>query len=240
MSSLFQATMQLFRDGINTFRTWSRWRQLTLFIAITLAVFTTLVVDVPDLQTLQQWALATGAWFPALFVSLYIGITQFPIPRTVMTLSAGVLFGPKLGIVLALLATTLSAGLSMLLIRQLFGGSVRPQSSHPLFHGIQVRLQERGWLAITSLRMIAAVPFSLLNYAAALSPISLLGFCVATFIGSAPGTIVTVALGNSFAHEFSAQSVLPVLGIATLGCLGLLLDATLPLQSETEIVKSEI
>lgn len=242
MSSFFQAIRQIFRDGINTFRTWPRWRQLTLFSAIALGAFVTFAVDVPDLRTMQQWALATGPWFPALFVSVYIAITQFPVPRTVMTLSSGVLFGPGLGIALALLATTISAGLSMTLVRSLIGDWIRPQVQHPLFDAIRVRLEQRGWLSIASLRMIAAVPFSILNYAAAFTPVPLLGFCAATFIGSAPGTIVTVALGDSFTHGFSMTSLLPVLGIALLGGVGLLFDATMPLKSEAQHqnVKSDI
>ena len=38
------------------------------------------------------------------------------------------------------------------------------------------RLERRGWLAVASLRMIAAVPFAPLNYACALSSIRPLPF----------------------------------------------------------------
>ena len=44
-------------------------------------------------------------------------ITVFPFPRTMFTLSAGLLFGPYLGVPIAVLASTVSALIALLLIR---------------------------------------------------------------------------------------------------------------------------
>lgn len=195
-----------------------------LFIALTV------ILDIPSLSTLQQWSQAQGRWFAVTFFCLYVAITQFPIPRTLLTLSSGVLFGPVLGIALALAATTTSAVISLLVVRGLLGGWIRPRLAHPGVRNISERLYRRGWVAVTSLRMIAAVPFSILNYVAALTPVPVLGFTLATLVGSAPGTIITVILGDSLATGANAQLLLATFGLAVLGMVGLVLDTRIPVK----------
>ena len=134
-----------------------------------------MLLDVPPLSTLRTWSDETGAWFPVLFWLLYVLITQFPIPRTLMTVSAGILFGTGRGILIALTATTVSAVVSLLIVRTLLRDWVEPRLTHPAVENINRRLEERGWLAILSLRMIAAVPFSIMNYAAALTRVPGIG-----------------------------------------------------------------
>ncbi|AZA09251.1 TVP38/TMEM64 family protein [Corynebacterium pseudopelargi] len=232
MSSFFRRVLGTARDGLNTFSVWPRWRQAAAIIAVIALCVIVAFVDAPSLATLQQWATSTGAWFPALFFLLYVLITQFPIPRTVMTLSAGVLFGPKLGIALALAATTCSAALSLLLVRSLFGPVVIPLLRHPQLDKINARLEQRGWLAVTSLRMIAAVPFSILNYAAAFSAVGVVAFSLATLIGSMPGTVITVILGDSLISSANPVALLAVVMLAALGVLGILLDTRMPVKAE--------
>ncbi|GGG68214.1 TVP38/TMEM64 family protein [Corynebacterium pelargi] len=232
MSSFFRRVLDATRDGLNTFSAWPRWRQVAAIVAVISLCIIVAFVDAPSLGTLQQWATDTGAWFPALFFWLYVLITQFPIPRTVMTLSAGVLFGPKLGIALALGATTCSAAISLLLVRSLFGPLVIPLLQHPRIDTINARLEQRGWLAVTSLRMIAAVPFSFLNYAAAFSAVGVIAFSIATFIGSFPGTVLTVILGDSLVGSANPMALFAVLLLAMLGILGILLDTRLPVKAE--------
>ena len=85
------------------------------------------------------------------------GSTPFAVP--------GILFGTGRGILIALTATTVSAVISLLIVRTLLRDWVEPRLTHPAVESINRRLEERGWLAILSLRMIAAVPFSIMNYA---------------------------------------------------------------------------
>ena len=90
---------------------------ISVAIVIFFAVWTT--VDVPPLAVLRHWAEETGQWFPLVFWLLYVAITQFPVPRTIMTVSSGILFGSVLGILLAITATTVSAVLSLVTVRAL-------------------------------------------------------------------------------------------------------------------------
>ena len=203
-------------------------RALALAVVAVAFVAAWRYLSVPPLSVLREWSGHTGAWFPVLFWLLYVVVTQFPIPRTIMTLSAGVLFGSVWGVVLAITATTASATISMAVIRGLLRDWIEPRLTHPSVELINRHLEERGWLAIASLRMIAAVPFSIMNYAAALTRVRVLPFAAATFAGSLPGTIGTVLFGDTLTGDANPAVIALTVVLAAVGVAGLLLDALLP------------
>lgn len=205
-----------------------RTPQALLALAVTAFLGAWLLIDVPPLSTLRTWSDATGAWFPLLFFVLYVVVTQFPIPRTIMTISAGVLFGTVEGVVLALTATTVSAVISLLVVRFLLRDWVEPRLTHPKLQAVNARLEERGWLAVLSLRMIAAVPFSVLNYAAALTRVRVAPFALATLVGSAPGTVLVAVFGDTLAGEAKPVYVAAMAVLACVGVFGLVVDTKLP------------
>ena len=221
----------LAKDTHAAVRRWSPIKQGIVTLIIITAILIYVFVDVPSLSTLQTWARQAGHWFIVVFTLTYVLITQLPIPRTILTLSSGILFGPWLGIVIALAATTISAALSLSIVRYFLGEWMAPRLTHPAIAGINYRLKIRGWLAITSLRMIAGVPFSILNYTAALTSVPLLGFTVATLIGSAPGTIATVLLGNTLTGTADPKLMVVTLCLAAFGFIGLLVDNKLPVKT---------
>lgn len=206
-----------------------RWRIGLLAFGVLLAIGAVMLGRRLDLETIQTWAASTGPWFPVVFFLAYVVITQFPIPRTLFTLSAGVLFGVLPGIALALAATTTSSAVALLLGRSVIAPVLAPRLRHPSFDRINAHLHARGWLAVISLRMIAAVPFSVLNYAASLTSLSVGQFALATLVGSAPGTVITVALGESIASGGSMLTLGLTVILAAFGIIGLVLDARLPL-----------
>ena len=106
-------------------------RQLLLIAALVVFVLGWLLFDAPTPSTLRSWADSTGAWFPVIFWLLYVGITLFPIPRTILTVSSGLLFGPALGIVIAISATTVAAVITLLVVRYTLRDFVAPRLTHP-------------------------------------------------------------------------------------------------------------
>lgn len=131
---------------------------------------------------------------------------------------------------MALGSTTVSAVISLLIVRGLLGDWMAPRLTHPAVSRINTRLEQRGWLAITSLRMIAAIPFSILNYVAALTSVPVFSFAIATLIGSAPGTIVTVVLGDAVTGSGNWTAVAFTVFLAILGVLGIFLDQKMPVK----------
>ena len=206
--------------------TWHRWAIVAVAVAVSIALAT--LVDVPSIGALRSWSENLGSWFIAAFIAAYVFFTQFPIPRTVWTLAAGLLFGPWLGLGISLVALTISATLSLIIVRSLLGEWIRPHLSHPAVNKINVRLERRGWLAIASLRLVAGVPFSLLNYVAALTPIPITQFVLATLIGSIPTTAIGVFFGDALTGQTDPLTVIALIVAAALGVAGLVLDTRLP------------
>ncbi|RSZ63588.1 TVP38/TMEM64 family protein [Corynebacterium hylobatis] len=223
----------LFRDAVAGIAEWSWPRRLAVAAALLSCIAVTVLVEIPSVATLQDWAGAAGNPFVVLFWVGYVALTQFPVPRTILTLASGVLFGPWQGALIALTATTASAALSLLVVRGLLGDWMSTRLTHPAVAGVNTRLEERGWLAVTSLRMIAGVPFSVLNYAAALTSVPLGMFTLATFVGSAPGTAVTVLLGDTLAGDTDPVVIGLTVLLAAVGVVGLAVDQRLPVKSVT-------
>ncbi|MFE7800931.1 TVP38/TMEM64 family protein [Nocardia sp. NPDC057440] len=184
-----------------------------------------MLVPLPSPQQLQQWASTVGPLFPLLFFVVHALVTVAPVPRTVLTVSAGVLFGPALGITLAVSATTVSAALAILLVRALDRDRVAAHLTHPAVRAIDDRLERRGWLAVGSLRLIAFAPFSVINYCCGLSSIRFWPYMVATVAGILPGTVGTVILGDALTGgTHPAMFVVSAVCIAV-GIIGLVVDA---------------
>ncbi|MBC3185546.1 TVP38/TMEM64 family protein [Corynebacterium sp. zg-331] len=223
----------LFKDARQTVCGWSWPRRLAIALALACFCALTFWLDVPGLGTLHRWSERAGAGFPALFWCLYVAITQLPLPRTVLTLAAGVFFGPWWGVALALSATTASSVVSLLLVRSLLGEWIRPRLRHPAMARWSLRLEQRGWLAVGSLRLIAGIPFSVLNYVAALSPVPVAAFALATAVGSAPGTLAVVLLGDSLTGTPDARFLGAMACLGLLGLVGLVLDRRLPVKPLT-------
>ncbi|MDO4910688.1 MAG: TVP38/TMEM64 family protein [Corynebacterium sp.] len=214
------------RDAYLSIKAWPLWKKILVAALIIIAAYI-VVTYRPTTTGLRALADQYGDWFYILYFFIYIVVTQLPIPRTVCTLTSGILFGPVKGFALVICATTISAAISFSIVRLLLGDWMAPRLRHPAVAGINERLAKRGWLAIISLRMIAAVPFSILNYVAALSSVRLLPFVIATAIGSAPGSLATVFLGDSMTGTFNPIMMGISLVLFLCGISGLVADKKL-------------
>jgi uncharacterized membrane protein YdjX (TVP38/TMEM64 family) len=188
-------------------------------MAILVAV--ALLVPLPTAVQLRDWATSMGPWFLLAFLAAHIVVTVLPFPRTAFTLAAGLLFGPVLGVTLAVAASTASAVIALVLVRAA-GWQLSRLVRHQAVETLDARLRDRGWVAVMSLRLIPAVPFSVLNYAVGASAVRVLPYTLATLAGLFPGTAVVVILGDALTGHVS-----PLLFVVSLctGAVGLALLA---------------
>lgn len=204
-------------------------------------------VQIPPIDRLRELAAHFGAWFVVIFTVAYVLITQFPIPRTALTVASGVLFGTIGGIAVALSATTLAAFLALTWLRKLVAANPEDGSAASLqwakkwfsssrqqrrLDQIHLRLSQRGAWTVFFLRLIPGIPFSLLNYACVFTPIKRRDFSVATLFGSAPSTIIGVLLGDSLATGDSKRALWMLAGLGLIGITGLAADFLLPVKSQ--------
>ncbi len=145
-----------------------------------------------------QSRLADHDWAPLAFLLVHTAIgLSFLIPRTVMGIAAGLLFGLYWGVVLTVLGTMLGAWSAFGLARLYCQGRDTDLSRLPGMSRIKpwlVRLDHSGWRGVWALRLLP-LPHSPLNYALGLTSIGWGSYSVGTLLGTFPLTVVTVAVG---------------------------------------------
>jgi len=198
-------------------------RFFAILTAIVILIAVAVLVPLPTAVQMRDWARSVGPWFPLAFLAAHIVVTVFPFPRTVFTLTAGLLFGPYLGIPLAVLASTASAVIALLLVRAA-GWQLSRLVRHSRVESVDARLRERGWLAVISMRMIPAMPFSVVNYACGASAVRVLPYALASLVGLMPGTAAVVILGDALTGNVSPLLFVVSLCTASIGLTGLIYE----------------
>ncbi|OLS96263.1 hypothetical protein BJF90_10770 [Pseudonocardia sp. CNS-004] len=167
---------------------------VVLVVAVVAFLLIRTGTDLLDVRTAVQ---AAGLWAPLLFVLLQGMVTVTPVPRTVFTVAAGVLFGGIGGVLLAVAGTALAAAVAFWLVKLLGGRFSRRHADHRVMAWVRARLDRSSLLAMVSLRLIPAVPFSAMNYASAVAGVRFTPYLLGTVLGVLPGTIGVVILGDA-------------------------------------------
>lgn len=204
-------------------------RVLATVAALAILAVAAALVPRPPISLVRDWAESMGPSFVLVFFLTQAVLTIAPVPRTVFTLSAGLLFGPAAGVAVTIAATTVSAVLALLLVRALGRTAVEARLTHPAVKAIDARLAQRGWLAVGSLRLIAPAPFALVNYCSGLSAVRLLPYTAATVVGILPGTIAAVLFGDALTGQMNPALIVVTSVCVAAGIAGLLADARLPI-----------
>lgn len=215
------STLRAVRTALTTTASQVSARRLAVIaVAVVILVAVVVLVPLPTAVQLRDWATSVGPWFPVAFLAAHVVVTVFPFPRTAFTLSAGLLFGPVLGVALAVVASTLSAVIALALVRAA-GWHIDRLIAHPRIDMLNARLQQRGWPTVLAMRLIPAVPFSVLNYAAGASAVRAVPYTLASFVGLLPGTAAIVILGDALTGNVSPLLFLVSACTAAVGVAGL-------------------
>jgi uncharacterized membrane protein YdjX (TVP38/TMEM64 family) len=200
-----------------------RWGRLVAAVATVpaAAVVAVLVMRTGGVAGVRAEVGAAGAWAPLFFVLLQAVVTITPLPRTVFTVAAGVLFGTAWGLVLTVTGTALAALAAYGLVRWVGEPIVARHAHRAGFAWVRARLDRSGLLAMVSLRLIPMVPFCVLNYAAGAVRVRLLPYIAGTVLGVLPGTVAIVVLGDAVTggHVHPALFAVSVAG-AVVGMAG--------------------
>lgn len=206
-------------------RRWGDRRLIGAAVSGCALIAIALLVPLPSVLQIREWATAIGPAFPLVFFVVHAAVTVLPFPRTVFTLSAGLLFGAWLGIVVAVAASTVSAVVALYLVRAIGRDAVWQRLSNPTIRRVDERIARRGWLAVGSLRLIAFVPFSVVNYCCGVSSIRLVPYVLATLVGILPGTVGVVVLGDALTGETHPALLLLSAFCIAIGIAGLVFDS---------------
>lgn len=180
-----------------------------------------LTLPVPSPAELRSWAEDAGASAVVVFLLAYAVFTVAPLPRTVFNLAAGLLLGEVVGVVIALTATILSGLLGFLLARALGRDVVTRHLHRAPVRAVNARLAGGGMLAVASLRLIPVIPFAPLSYCCGVSSLALRPYLVGTALGSFPGTVAVVVLGDALTGTTPPALAACYVVFAAVGAVGL-------------------
>ncbi len=158
------------------------------------AVGLALVLGTPDIEALRSRVDAAGAWGPALFFALYVGLSLIPCPKGLLTAAGGALFGlwagAGLSLAAALIGAVISFGFGRLLGREAVDRLIRGRLAR-----VDELLSDRGLSAVLLVRLVPLVPYIAINYASGLSGVKFRHYTLGSALGMVPGSLAYAALG---------------------------------------------
>ena len=161
--------------------------------------------------------------FTACFMLLHISALALCIPGAVlgMALAGGAIFGPVAGTLIVLTSLTIGDSLGFLAARFLVGDLVRARFSSQL-ERVEEEVTRNGAFYLLSLRLMAAMPYFVVNLTFGVTRMPLRIFAPVSFIGLAPATALYVTAGTELGRIDSAGDVLSPRLIAAFALLAII------------------
>lgn len=185
-------------------------------------------------QALVSWTQSHTVLAVLIFMAVYIVTVAFSFPgATVLTLSAGFLFGVVLGTVWVVIAATLGACVVFLAARYAFADYLSAKAG-PWLKKFERGFQTNALSYLLFLRLLPVFPFWLVNIVPGLLNVRFAVYAFSTLIGIIPGSLVYVAVGNglssvfernaapNWAIVFEPQILVPLVLLAVLSILPIL------------------
>jgi uncharacterized membrane protein YdjX (TVP38/TMEM64 family) len=172
--------------------------RLSLLVLILLAAAAAVFVFQPQrLLSSDRPAALDGGTAVVLFGVAYGLCTAAFVPRPLLNLAAGALFGTAAGLGASIAGTVLGAGIAFGLGRVLGQEALRPLLRGRWLKAADGQLSRHGFRSMMALRLFPGVPFAAANYCAAVSRMGWTAFLVATGVGSLPNTAAYVVAGST-------------------------------------------
>ncbi len=131
---------------------------------------------------------------PLAFHAMHIDGSLCFVPRTLLALGAGLVFGMWWGILWAALGSLAGAVAGFLVARYLRSGFI-DRAEPARLAALLARAEHGGWRMVAVLRLVPLIPHSLTNYALGLTRVRLGAYAVGSLLGQLPMTIAYADLG---------------------------------------------
>ncbi|MFE9250643.1 TVP38/TMEM64 family protein [Streptomyces sp. NPDC007088] len=203
----------------------SPWSRLGLLVTLLAAAGCLVLLLRPQRLLSGGWPNQfTGAAAVVVFAAAYGICTAAFVPRPLLNLAAGALFGSQAGLLAAVGGSVLGAGIAFGLGRILGQEALRPLLRARWLRAADGQLSRHGFRTMLALRLFPGVPFWAANYCASVSRMRWSAFLLATGVGVIPNTGAYVVAGSRAATPTSPV-FLVAMGFIALTALGGLLVA---------------
>jgi uncharacterized membrane protein YdjX (TVP38/TMEM64 family) len=199
-------------------------RRFAMLVILVCCLMVGALVFSPDRQSLIRiWsrvqAGAAGDLAPVFAVVGSAVLAAAVVPRTLLSLVGGVLFGWLPGATYVLVGVTLGAvvafGVGRLLGRRFVAERLRGWTAEA-----ERAVARQGAVAVAVARLIPLVPFGVANYAFGTSRVRISAFVIGTLVGAAPATIAYAALGAATARGDATGMAVAGVCVVVLGAAG--------------------
>ncbi|MFF4253517.1 TVP38/TMEM64 family protein [Streptomyces sp. NPDC001663] len=199
----------------------SPWSRLSLLVVLLAAAASAVLLFEPQRLLAHGWPPQLGGAAAAMvFAGAYGLCTVAFVPRPLLNLAGGALFGSQMGIGTALAGTVLGAGIAFGLGRVLGQDALRPLLRGRLLKAADGQLSRHGFRSMMAARLFPGVPFWAANYCASVSRMGWVPFLLATALGSIPNTAAYVVAGARASSPTSPAFLIAMACIALPALVG--------------------
>lgn len=196
-----------------------RCRLAVLLALLTAAGISVLAYEPQRFVTDGLPAHLSGGLAGVMFTVAYGLCTAAFVPRPVLNVAAGALFGTQAGTAAAVAGTVVGSGIAFGLGRLLGQDALRPMLRRRWLKAADRQLSRHGFRSMLIVRLLPGVPFAASNYGAAVSRMGWTAFLTATALGVVPNTAAYVIAGSHAAAPTSPV-FLAAFGFIALSGLG--------------------
>jgi len=206
---------------------------LISFFALGLHKYFTLDTLKEQRETLTGFAQDNLILAVLIMIGIYAGAVSISFPgASLLSIFCGFMFGPLIGGSVIVVGATIGATIIFIVGRQA-AGDMLAKSAGGYMAKLEAGFSKNAFTYLLILRLIPAVPFWVLNLAAAAFRVPLRTYVLATFIGIIPGCFVYAGVGDGIGAAFDSGSdinlgiifepriLLPLIGLAVLATLPL-------------------
>lgn len=172
------------------------FRLAVLVPLVVLAVVSAVRADGSGVEALRELFEGFGPAGPVVFAAAYAVAATLLLPAAPFTIGAGLLFGPVLGTVTALVGATVGATGAFQLGR-VFGRGAVEQFGGKRVAALDRYLSRRGFVAVLTVRLVPLFPFNLISVVSGVTGVPVRDYVLATAVGIIPGTVAYAALGGT-------------------------------------------
>lgn len=197
------------------------WRPALLVALVAASVVVALTVGLPPVAGIRAWVDGAGWAGPVAFAALYAVSTLTPVPASVLSIVAGVLFGIPVGVAVVLCGALTGAACGFAVARVLGRDAVTRVGGGRVAR-LDGLLRRRGFLAVVGLRLVPLLPFTTLNLAFGLTAVGPRNYLLGTALGILPAATAYVTIGAYGTTPGSVPFLVAVGGLAVLAITALI------------------
>jgi uncharacterized membrane protein YdjX (TVP38/TMEM64 family) len=153
--------------------------------------------------TYQENSIVFISWF----IGIYFLVVSLSLPgATILTLTAGAIFGSAIGMVIVNIGATLGATTAFLSARFIFRDWVEGKFSDKV-NFINNRISSNSFSYMLFLRLVPVFPFFLVNLVLGLTQVRLSIYFFGTMLGIMPGSFVYAYAGSNLSNIHTVSDI---------------------------------